>query len=153
MSTGKMNPRIGNTVAATVQVIILVLLILFVIIKARSQDIPKGLKPISQKKAIEKATIDFSKEVLIFKLTGIIEVDGHIFDNDTSRHAIYYIANLDGVTLKDTVSDITFTHRTCTKPGCKIIHLEMENTWTIPSNRGVIVPGYITPNWGGTYQH
>lgn len=54
---------------------------------------------------------------------GRIEIDGHVFLNDTCKAPIIYQANLDGITIIDTLTKQTYTHRHCEKQGCKIIHL------------------------------
>lgn len=77
----------------------------------------------TEKEAINKDHIDFTKEYLWFKIHGLIEIDGHTFKNDTCHCPIIFQANLDGVTIIDTCFKQEYTHRNCGVKNCKIIHL------------------------------
>lgn len=96
----------------------------------------------TEREAIQKSHIDFSREYLYFVLHGEIEIDGHTFTNDTSSHPIIYWANLDGVTIIDTLTRTQYTHRTCGVKGCQVIHLIVKAA-VIPSS-----PKW----WDGTYK-
>ena len=92
-----------------------------------------GQKRMNEKRVIKEKHIDFTTEVIYFELHGMIEIDGHVFMNDTCKCPIIYYANLDGVTLIDTCRNVKYSHRTCDKPGCKIIHLvEIQPVLTDP---------------------
>lgn len=78
---------------------------------------------ISEKDAIKKEYIDFDKEVLFFKLHGMIEIGAHTFKNDSCKCPILFFANLEGVIIQDTCSKAKYTHRKCNIKNCKIIHL------------------------------
>ncbi len=56
-------------------------------------------------------------------IPGDIELDGHIFKNDTSKEPIWYEANIDGVKIYNPISGKEYDHRLCSKPNCKVIHL------------------------------
>ena len=61
--------------------------------------------------------------MLYFSISGKIEIDGQVFINDTSRHKIVYIADLDKIILRDVSRHINYIHINCNKEGCDIIHL------------------------------
>lgn len=82
-----------------------------------------GQGRMSEREAIQKSHVDFSREYLYFVIHGQIEIDGHTFVNDTCRHPIIFMATLDGVTIVDTLSKVQYTHRVCTAPGCRVVHL------------------------------
>lgn len=113
---------------------------------------------ITEKEAIKKEYIDFSKEVLFFKLHGLIEIVGHTFKNDTCKCAILYFANLDGVVIKDTCSKVIYTHRKCNIKNCKIIHLaqgimlqepeDIYNRWNLPFDNNDPIWHPIQPTHG-----
>jgi hypothetical protein len=73
--------------------------------------------------AIKESHIDFTTHYIWFVLSGQIEIDGHEFDNSKTDCPIMFQANLDGVTLSDTCTFTEYTHRTCNKKGCRVIHL------------------------------
>ena len=90
----------------------------------------------SERDAIKESHIDFTTHYIWFVLTGQIEIDGHEFDNSEADCPIIFQANLDGVTIIDTCTGIKYTHRTCNKKGCKVIHLVRKED-----------PPITNPNW------
>jgi len=94
--------------------------ILFVSISVFSQ------KRMNEKRVMKEKHINFTEEIIYFNLSGLIEIDGHTFLNDTCKCPIIYYANLDGVTIIDTCTNIKYDHRICGKPGCTIIHLTVQ---------------------------
>ena len=48
----------------------------------------------NEKRAMNEKHIDFSKEYLYFELTGLIELNGVIFNNDTCNCSIIYKATI-----------------------------------------------------------
>ena len=80
-------------------------------------------QPLTEKQSIDKSHIDFTTQYLYFVIHGQIEVDGHTFYNDTCKSPIIFQATIDGVTIIDTLTKQTYTHRKCGIAGCKIIHL------------------------------
>jgi hypothetical protein len=84
---------------------------------------------LNEKQVIEKSHIDFSTQIIYFVIHGQIEIDGHIFYNDTCKSPIIFQANLDNVSIVDTLTKVFYTHRHCDreKHGCKIIHLSVKN--------------------------
>ncbi len=101
---------------------LLILVIILTSINCYSQ------KHLSEKDALTKSHIDFTKEIIYFALSGLIEIDGQVFLNDTSRHKIVYIADLDKITLRDVARHINYIHVNCNKEGCNIIHLIRDTT-------------------------
>lgn len=81
---------------------------------------------VNEKRAIEKSHIDFSKEYLFFTLSGLIEIDGHAFKNDTCKCPIIYKSTLDGIDIVDTCANKHYDHRECKIKECKIIHLKIQ---------------------------
>lgn len=105
---------------------------------------------LTEKDVIQNSHIDFSRQYISFVLSGLIEIDGHVFLNDTCRSPIKYRATLDKVILIDTVCGNEYTHRICNKPGCKIIHLtEVAKFATWSSWGSITTPGTLsTPGYG-----
>ena len=89
----------------------------------------------TEKQAIEKSHIDFTKQYLFFTIHGLIEIDGHIFKNDTCKCPIIFQATIDGITIMDTCTKTKYIHRKCNKKGCPIIHLEEELTPVVQPNK------------------
>jgi hypothetical protein len=77
----------------------------------------------NEQRTMKESHIDFTKEYIFFIIHGLIEIDGHIFKNDTCKCPIIFKANLDGVTIIDTCLKQTYTHRICAHKNCRIIHL------------------------------
>jgi hypothetical protein len=108
------------------------------LLKVRSEKQQK--KILNEEEVMFKNHIDFTKEYIQFKIHGLIEIDGHIFKNDTCTCYIIYKADLEGVTLINSCSKVQYTRRICKVPNCPVIHLvEKEKS-------------YITaPNWNSLY--
>jgi hypothetical protein len=53
----------------------------------------------NEKRALKEKHIDFSKEYLYFELTGLIELNGIIFNNDTCDCPIIYKATINNTEL------------------------------------------------------
>jgi hypothetical protein len=100
--------------------------------------VPVPAQKMSEKQAIEKSHIDFTKQYLFFTIHGLIEIDGHIFKNDTCKCPIIFQATIDDITIIDTCTKTKYTHRVCKIKGCPIIHLEVESGYTAPA---------IQPSW------
>ena len=97
----------------------LILLIGFIGLSAQEKK-----QKLTEKQVIEKSHIDFTKECIAFTIHGFVEIDGHTFLNDTCSHPIIYMADLEGVLLRDTIQKISYVPRKCEKPGCNVLHLE-----------------------------
>lgn len=97
-------------------------------------------KQLSEKQVMKNKHIDFSKEVIHFELSGLIEIDGHTFLNDTCKVKIIYIANLEGISILNEKTKQKYTLRKCGREGCRIIHLVKDNP---------IQDLIISPQWGG----
>lgn len=95
---------------------------------------------LTEKDVIKNSHIDFTKQYISFVISGMIEIDGHIFKNDTCKSPILYRSNLDEVVLIDSLSGTRYEHRTCGKEGCKIIHLTKKESILFHL-------GTITPIW------
>jgi hypothetical protein len=92
-------------------------------------------QPLNERQTINKTHIDFITQYIYFVIHGLIEIDGHTFYNDTCKSPIIFQATLDGVTVIDTLTKQTYTHRKCDKVGCSVIHLSKTvNQITIPKN-------------------
>lgn len=93
-----------------------------------------GQTHLNEKQVIDKQHIDFSKEVIYFELSGQIEIDGHIFLNDTCKNPIIYTANLEEVTLfRKNNPEVKYKVRKCSIEECKIIHLTNKTQdWVYP---------------------
>lgn len=102
----------------------------------------KPKKKLTEQQIIKNAHIDFIKEYISFVIHGLIEIDGHVFLNDTCKSPVVYKADLDGITIiKD---GIKYKHRKCNISGCNIIHLEPIDTYlTDPIFKSVL---HCTPN-------
>lgn len=100
---------------------------------------------VNEKQAINKKHINFSKEVLYFNLSGLIEIDGHTFMNDTCKCPILYIANLEKITIIDTCKNIRYLTRKCARTGCEVIHLIQKST----TSGTIIVPDDMYWHGGG----
>jgi len=70
--------------------------------------------------------------ILIKKqLKGLIEIDGHVFDNEKVKEPIIFEANLSGIKIYS--KDKNYQKRECSKEKCEILHLEACQTtriWT-----------------------
>ena len=98
--------------------LISILLCMSVIVQAQQR--------MTEKQVMKESHIDFSRQYIYFTLHGLIEIDGHIFKNDTCKCPIIYQATLDGITIIDTCIKVKYVHRKCNVKGCKIIHLIKE---------------------------
>ena len=78
---------------------------------------------LTEKQVLKNKHIDFSKEIIYFELSGLIEIDGHTFLNDTCKFPIIYTANLDGISIFNKSTKQKYNVRKCESEGCKIIHL------------------------------
>lgn len=110
---------------------------------------------INEQQAMKKTHIDLTKEYVFFNISGLIEIDGHTFLNDTCKSPIVFEATLDGVTIINPKTREKYTHRICEVKGCNIIHLIQYNvTLTSPEyNHGwgiQLLNGRLTPTRGGT---
>jgi hypothetical protein len=81
-------------------------------------------KAMNEQRAMKESHIDFTKEYIFFTIHGLIEIDGHIFKNDTCKSPIQFQATLDGIMIIDTISKTEYVHRVCNHKNCNIIHLE-----------------------------
>lgn len=57
------------------------------------------------------------------KIPGLIEIDGHVFNNDTCSAPIYFIATFEKNTFIELVSHKKYYFKRCDKIGCEITHL------------------------------
>ena len=97
---------------------------------------------------IEQSGYTFKTKSLIGKkgfeyvLTGLIEVDGHTFQNDTCKHPFKLIVNLKGSKIvRSRETDIVYYERDCETPNCGIIHLE-KNWQLLFRNNTTLTPGF-----------
>ena len=82
----------------------------------------------NEKRVMNEKHIDFTKEYIYFEVSGLIEIDGHTFLNDTCKCPIIYKANIKGITIFNKCNNVKYEYRKCSKKGCNIIHLiEIEN--------------------------
>jgi len=88
--------------------------------------ITQAQQRMTEKQVMKESHIDFSRQYIYFTLHGLIEIDGHIFKNDTCKCPIIYQATLDGITIIDTCIKVKYVHRKCNVKHCKIIHLTKE---------------------------
>jgi len=110
-----------------------------------------GQGRMNEKRTMEEKHIDFSKEVIYFELSGLIEIDGHLFLNDTCACPFVYTANLDGITIMNSCSKCKYEHRTCQKEECTIIHLvPLRSTLTDPS---WVYPFHLKPYLENVPEH
>lgn len=105
-------------------------------------------KPLTEKQAIQKDKIDLKKEYVYFIIHGQVEINGHIFINDTCAAPIMFEARLTGIKIWDGKTE--YQYRDCGVVDCSIVHLTEKvtvmqynpNIWwrnTIPV-QGVPVP-------------
>lgn len=71
-----------------------------------------------------------------FKLKGIIEINGHQFQNDS----IWFKSDLDGINIYDKKNH--YIHRKCRVDSCKIIHLIIQQSLYL-SGSIQMTPNYI----------
>jgi len=72
------------------------------------------------------------------KLTGMFEIDGHLFNNKTAKDPIYFKATLDGIKIYDSKKE--YHKRKCNVDSCKTIHLEPKLNGTL------LINGWTTAN-------
>ena len=89
---------------------------------------------LNERQVIDKSHIDFTSQYVYFVIDGEIEIDGHTAYNGARKSPIIFQANLDGVTIIDTSTGVTYSHRHCNeeKQGCKIIHLVAVSNMAVP---------------------
>lgn len=98
----------------------------------------------NEKRALKEKHIDFSKEYLYFELTGLIELNGVIFRNDTCSCPIIYKATIEKVELINKCTKVSYDFVKFVKFGDeKIIRISEVNEInlneiTIPSYPGTI---------------
>jgi hypothetical protein len=85
-------------------------------------------KKLTEQQIIKHNHIDFTKEYISFVIHGLIEIDGHIFLNDTCKNPVIYESDLDGITILK--NSTKYKHRNCNVKGCNIIHLEPINMYS-----------------------
>jgi len=86
---------------------------------------------IDEQKAIKEKHIDLTSDYIYFKIHGLIEVNGHLIKNDTSKCPYIYKADKNGILIyrncdKDEKGRVytTYQVRECGVQGCKILHLQ-----------------------------
>ena len=77
----------------------------------------------TEREVICESHIDFTEQHIVFTIYGTIEIDGHQFKNHKSKSPIIFKADLSGVVLIDTVNNIRYDYRKCSREGCNVIHL------------------------------
>lgn len=87
-------------------------------------------QPMSEQEAMDESHIDFKTQYIYFVIDNDIEIDGHSFNNNDEEHIIFR-ADLDGITIIDTSSNVKYTHRKCNVGDCELIHL-VEKGYSIP---------------------
>lgn len=77
-------------------------------------------------------------QIILFKkqLKCLIEIDGHIFDNEKSKDPIYFEASLSGIKIYSKAK--IYSKRECEKEKCEITHLT--DCYFTPINIGNIAP-------------
>ena len=101
-------------------------------------------KPLDEQDVINKSHIDFKKESILFTLSGLIEIDGHTFKNDTCKCPIIYTADLSGVEIKDKCNERKYRVKYCAKINCPVIHLELYGFKISNNNQGLAIPAIGT---------
>ncbi|MFI5404898.1 MAG: hypothetical protein ACHQ1D_00145 [Nitrososphaerales archaeon] len=101
-------------------------------------------KLLTEREVIQLSHLDFSKEVILFTLSGMLEIDGHVFKNDTCKCPIMYFADLCSVSIRDTCNGILYEKRKCNTKDCKILHLKYSGG--LGQTLGDTGPGYA-PRW------
>jgi hypothetical protein len=107
--------------------IIIILYVLVAFIQCTNEQ-----EKINEKRVIKEKHIDFNKGYLYFELHGLIEIDGHIFLNDTMSCPIVYKADLEGIEIINECNKKEYEYRKCDKKGCEIIHLNLINELKLP---------------------
>ena len=75
---------------------------------------------------IEKTVQAPSMSVWIIEpIKGMIEFDGHTFDNKKSKDPVTFKANLEGITISD--KNREYVYRKCSHANCEIVHLEKKS--------------------------
>ena len=97
-----------------------------------------GQIKMKEQRAMKESHIDFTKEYIYFTIHGLIEIDGHIFKNDTCKCPIQFQANLEGITIIDTCLNMKYEYRKCEKVNCPIVHLVKKE----PPQNNLIIPGW-----------
>jgi len=102
--------------------IILLLILIFGLglVSINSQD----KKRLNERDCIKKSHIDFKKEFIWFVIHGLVEVDGHVFLNDTSECPLIYKAAKDGMKIYNKCTKDEYQYRNCGEKDCLIFHLE-----------------------------
>lgn len=105
-------------------------------------NIQRPKEKLTEQQIIKNTHIYFTKEYISFVIHGLIEIDGHIFLNDTCKSPVIYKSDLDEITIiKDGAK---YKHRKCNIKGCNIIHLEPIDIYlTDPIFKSVL---HCTPN-------
>ena len=65
-------------------------------------------------------------------IEGMVEFDGHAFDNKKSKDPITFKATLEGITISD--KNREYVYRRCSHANCEIVHLEKKSYMLTISN-------------------
>lgn len=79
------------------------------------------------------------KPILVdMRLKGFVEIDGHLFNNNTSKDPVNFKADLDGIKIYDSKKE--YQKRKCNIENCKTIHLEPK------TYSDMLLPNYYRTN-------
>lgn len=112
----------------------LIILLLFISFSTFAQK--------NEKDCMNDKHIDWKTEYIFFELSGLIEINGHIFKNDTCKEPVIWSATVNKITISK--GEIEYTVRDCGDKNCKIIHLVEKEEDIIYDNR---LPYYFNKNW------
>jgi len=78
-------------------------------------------------KDIQEIKVTDLKKIRVFKITGLIEIDGHIFLNDTCKVPVMFSCSANKVRIykKEDDNIVDYKYRQCKKKYCDVLHLEI----------------------------
>ena len=115
-------------------------LMVMLFIGASFVSVSQKTDTINERQAMKEKHIDLTKQLVYFVIHGLIEIDGHVFKNDTCADPVLFIADLSGIKIKRKNDPIEYKHRKCEKEGCNIIHLIIDQE----DNSSIFIE---PPNW------
>ena len=98
---------------------LLLLLIIAISINCYSQKRTYGIKECKK-----EDKINLINTQILLKISGLIEIDGHTFLNDTCADPVMFKADINGISIHRLKTRVKYTYNKCNKSGCDIIHLE-----------------------------
>lgn len=97
----------------------------------------------------QSPTSTINKKGFEYRIKGLVELDGHLIQNDTCKIPFKLTVNLKGSKIIKCSDGIIYQERDCDKIGCEIIHLKkiLSGSFTLSNQYGNTT---LTP---GTWSH